>query len=466
MPYDDASGAIATFQDVTEATALERELFDRATFDQLTGLVNRQTVLERLDAVVQDFETGGREAGILFIDIDHFKHVNDTLGHAAGDEFMAAIGSRIQAEVRARDIVGRLGGDEFLVVLPSVADAFEARMIGTRIQAAVNTPFRVGDRDLHASLSIGVALTSPGQTASDLLAADDYAVYEAKAAGRNAVHLFDAEMRERFRQRLDLSNQLRLGLDRPGEITAFFQPIIDLSNARVVGFESLARWDHPERGLLGAGAFIDVAEDAGLEVPIGWSILDQAAEFARRCEDSATSDEPIVVNVNMSSRQLRQDDVVERVSGALARAGASPEWLCIEVTERSLVEDLDAASKVLEAIRDLGIRTAIDDFGIGNSSLSYLSSLPIDTIKIDMSFTQHLLNGTDGLTIVAGVIRMGRAMNRKVVVEGVENAEQIAVLHSLRCNLVQGFLFSPGVRPDEALDLIGAEFDLSIEPPV
>ncbi|MEM9200172.1 MAG: EAL domain-containing protein [Actinomycetota bacterium] len=451
---DEPAGVIATFDDITEAKELERELHLRATIDPLTKLANRASVLEQLDAAVTLTESADVRSAVLFIDLDHFKHVNDSMGHAAGDELLVAIAKRIMSTIRGDDFVGRLGGDEFLVLCPALDSSFEARQVAVRIQQMMAKPFPIADRSIHASLSIGVAITEPGQSASDVLAAADAAAYEAKAAGRNAVQMFDQAMRHRAEERIGLISDLQRSLDKPGDICGHFQPVVDLGTGAITGFEALARWNHPTRGLLHAGAFIDLAEEVGLEVKIGWRLFEEAAAFARHCAAFDDGQEPTLVNVNMSTRQLSDRRVVERVADIIAAEAVDPRRLCIEVTERTLVPDIDAASATLSALRDLGLQTAIDDFGTGHSSLSYLRTLPFDTIKIDMSFTQTLLEGDDSIAIVGGIVRMCQAMGRKVIAEGVESQEQMAALHGLRCPYGQGYLFAPAIAPDEALDLL------------
>ncbi len=448
------AGAMATFDDISEAKALERELHVRATIDPLTGVANRASTLDRLDSTVTLTEAGSTRSAVLFIDLDHFKHVNDSMGHGAGDELLLAIAGRIRGSVRDVDFVGRMGGDEFLVICPAIDTEDEAHRLATRVQQAMIDPFAIGGRSVHTSLSIGVALSEPGLSTTELLAAADAAAYEAKAMGRNAVHMFDQAMRHRSAERLELTGELQDALDHPGEIGAYFQPVVDLGTTEITAFEALARWHHPSRGLLSAGAFIDVAEDIGLEVPIGWQILEDAAAFARDCLPFASDRGQIGVNVNMSVRQLNDANVVDRVADVIERAGADPSQLCIEVTERTLVADIDAGSKTLSALRGLGLKTAIDDFGTGHSSLSYLRTLPFDTIKIDMSFTQTLLEGDDSMAIVGGIIRMGQAMGREIIAEGIESREQMAALHGLRCPLGQGYLFAPALEPGAAIDLL------------
>ena len=448
------AGAMATFDDVSEAKALEHELHVRATVDPLTGVANRASTLEQLDATVALTEGGAGPAAVLFIDLDHFKHVNDSMGHLAGDDLLVAISDRITTTVRSADFVGRLGGDEFLVICPNVDTENDARRLATRIQRAMVDPFVIAGRTIRTSLSVGVALTEPGLSATELLAAADAAVYEAKGMGRNAVYMFDQAMRHRSTERLELTSALQDCLDRPGEICAHFQPVVDLATSKIVAFEALARWRHPTRGLLPAGVFIDLAEDVGLEVPIGWQVLEDAAAFARECRPLSCDDAPIGVNVNVSVRQLNDPDVVDRIADVIDRAGADPSQLCIEVTERTLVADIESASATLSALRRLGLKTAIDDFGTGHSSLSYLRTLPFDTIKIDMSFTRTLLEGDDSMAIVGGVIRMCQAMDREIIAEGIESREQMAALHGLRCPLGQGYLFAPALEPTTALELL------------
>ncbi len=457
-PILDGSGAatayVTVMRDITERRQLETELEERATHDPLTGLVNRAVLLEHLEALVTDRSRTDPPSAVLFLDLDNFKLVNDSLGHLAGDELLKTVGARIQAEVREDDIVGRLGGDEFLIICRRVRDEFEAMHIANRIIASLDESFAIAGRSVHASGSVGVALTRDGDSAEDLLSAADAAAYHAKSTGRDRAELFDDELRRRAQEQLEITNQLREALRRGRELLPYYQPIVDLHSAEVVGFEALARWQHPDRGLLEAGSFIESAEESGLEVPLGWSILDQVAEQIARWDRDPDVPRPVPVNVNVSARQLRDPEFLVMVRNAIDLTGIPPELLRVEITEHTVVANLEVAADTLRGVRDLGVSVAIDDFGVGNSSLSYLRTLPFDVVKIDMSFIQAMNEGTDSAAIVAAVIRMARALGHTVVAEGVEREDQMATLHSLRCDRGQGLLFSDAVSPEIATDLL------------
>ena len=438
------------------------ELKIRATRDVLTGLPNRAVLMQMLEEVVSSRRSSELLTAVLFLDIDKFKVINDNLGHAAGDELLVGVATRIAGVLRGDDVVGRLGGDEFLVLCHRVVSADEVMAIARRILASLGAKFIVGGREVDVTVSIGVALMEPGETADELLAAADTAAYEAKRNGRHQAKLFDSELRHRANEELKLVNALKESLERGGELVAYYQPIVDLSRIEVVSFEALCRWEHPERGLLSAQSFIDIAEKYGLEVPMSWSMMgDVTAQIAAWAADDAIQ-MPIRTAINVSARQLRDQDFAARIRRYLTDTGISPDLLCIEVTEQTLVDDLDAAAGVLGGLRELGIKVAIDDFGVGHSSLSYIRSLPIDIVKLDMSFITTINDGKEAAPIVAAVIRMSKALGHTVIAEGIETVEQMATLQALRCDYGQGYLFSPAIAARDATQLLAGERSLDV----
>ena len=456
------NGYVAVLRDVTEQKELEQQLEVRATRDGLTGLPNRATLLGMLDEAVRSRRSSDLLTAVLFIDIDNFKVVNDSLGHAAGDELLRGIAERIAGVLRGDDVVGRLGGDEFLVLCRRVVSADEAMAIARRILDAMAPVFSLLGRKIHASVSIGVALAEQDVTAGDLLASADIAAYQAKDNGRDRVELFDTALRRQVDEQMEIANDLKSSLETGGELVPYYQPIVDLARIEVVSFEALCRWQHPERGVLVAASFIDVAEQHGLEVPIGWSMMaDVTAQIAGWVDNPAITQPIRRTAINVSARQLRDPEFATKIRQHLTDSGISPELLCIEVTEQSLVENLAAASKTLQELRQCGIKVAIDDFGVGHSSLGYIRSLPIDIVKLDMSFTRAINDGPDAAAIVAAVIRMSQALGHTVIAEGIETVEQLATLQALRCDYGQGYLFSAAVPPETATQLLTGQHQLN-----
>lgn len=452
--------AVAIGRDGKKQEALETRLHRQAFSDKLTGLPNRAALLEILDRAAVSRVPSDRLTAVLFIDIDNFKVVNDSLGHAAGDELLKSVSDRITGSLRAGDVLGRLGGDEFLVVCGGVRSVEEAVAIGDRIVRTMGPTFVLGERSIHASVSVGVALMQPDESADEVLAAADAAVYEAKDHGRDRAVLFDAKLRQRARDQLEVGNSLKEALHRGGELVAYYQPIVDLAQGEVVAFEALCRWQHPEQGLLEASSFIQTAEQYGLEVPLSWLILeDVTAQIARWIADPSVEN-VARVGVNVSARQLRDPEFATRVRACLDTTGIPPALLCLEVTEQTMVADLDGTAEVLQELRELGVKVAIDDFGTGHSSLSYIRSLPIDVVKLDMSFTRAINDGPDAAAIVAAVIRMSNALGYCVVAEGIETVEHMATLQALRCDRGQGYLFSAAVPCDAATQLLTGQRQL------
>lgn len=458
---DDITGFVVVLRDISLQKVFEDELQTRANHDPLTGLPNRASLIGKLEDIVALRDPDKEPAAVLFLDLDNFKLINDSLGHAAGDELLIRIANRLRQVLRSDDVLGRLGGDEFLVLCNEVASEKEAMAVADRVLRAMGPSYPLSARTVHATMSIGVALTRPGESAGDLLAAADTAAYEAKSIGRDCAVLFDQTLRDRAREDLEVRNSLRESLDRGGELIPYYQPIVDVVNAKVIGFEALARWRHPERGLLTADAFIEIAEQSGLEVPMSWAIMSEVTQQIARWVADPELPDPTFTSVNVSARQLRDPGFVFEVNRRIEAAAIEPSLLCIEVTEHTLVADLDAAAKTLSKVREIGVKVAIDDFGIGNSSLSYLQSLPVDVVKIDRSFAQAMHEGVEAATIVTAVIRMTKALGHTVVVEGIETSEQMATLHTLRCDRAQGYLFSPAVPVHEATRLLGKVMSLT-----
>ena len=402
--------------------------------DPLTGLANRTQLVETADRLL------GRPGpvSVLVVDVDDFKDVNDARGHAAGDELLVAVGERLRGSVRPGDEVARLGGDEFAVVIADGPDA--ALAVGERMLAALSAPALVGGRPLGVHVSVGVAdtETTGDRSALTLLRNADLAMYMAKAAGKNRQVVYARGMAQAARNKVQLLEDLALAADA-GQLEVHYQPTIDLSDGRTVGYEALLRWNHPVKGLVPPVEFIPLAEEGGHIVEIGRWVLAEAT--AQAAAWSRQADRPIAVAVNISPRQLAEDDIVPVVEEALRRSGLAPQQLTLEVTEGVLVRDVDAVVGKLAALRALQVRIAIDDFGTGYSSLSYLRRLPADIVKIDRSFVQDLGNGGQSTTLVSSIIELARSLDLEVVAEGVETPAQDVLLRSLACSHAQGYLF-------------------------
>ncbi len=421
----------------------EQELRRQALHDNLTGLPNRAMLLSRLDAVLGRL---GGEAGsiaLLFIDTDDFKLVNDSLGHAAGDEIVAAVADRISRELRRSDIVARFGGDEFIVLCEDTSVEAAERM-ADRIRHSLAAPIDLGDRHVVVTASIGIAVVSePGLTPDDLVAQADTAMYSAKQAGKDRSAVFDLRMRQEATARLDTASGLRRAL-AGDEFRLVYQPVVESKSGRVAGAEALLRWHHPEEGVLGPERFVAYAESCGLIVPIGGWVIETAC---RQAAAFAAAGAPIAVTINVSSRQLTEADLVATVSEAIERSGVSASTISLEMTESAVMTDVTRAAKVLERLRDLGVRVGIDDFGTGHSSLSYLASLPLDFVKIDRSFVARFGEDKRAAALLQTIAGLCRALDLAVVAEGVETESQRDEIRRLAIPYMQGFLFGHPVPP-------------------
>jgi diguanylate cyclase (GGDEF)-like protein len=449
----DAAGCperlLGTCHDITERKALEAQLSHQAFHDALTGLPNRALFQDRLGHALDRAERRQAPIAVLFLDLNRFKHINDSLGHEAGDELLIAVAARLARSIRTGDTVARLGGDEFTIILETIDEASEAVMAAERIVEAFERPFLVGDRSLAITTSVGVVLGRAGQdTPTDLLRYADVALYQAKEAGRARYAIFDTAMSEAALERAALEAELRLALEH-GELVLHYQPKVDLASGRVIGLEGLVRWQHPTRGLLPPGVFIPLAEETGLIRPLGLWVLAEACRQARFWYD-ANPLHPLVVSVNVSAVQLRQADFVQAVARILAETGVAPACIQLEITESVLMLDADRAAAMLKALKGLGLGLALDDFGTGYSSLGYLKRFPIDTVKIDRAFVGGLGRDPEDTAIVRAVIGLAHTLGLHVVAEGVETEDNLRRLLELGCELGQGYHFARPLPPDEA----------------
>ncbi|QWF81267.1 EAL domain-containing protein [Amycolatopsis sp. CA-230715] len=450
---------VASFTDITERRAIAERLAHEATHDPLTGLANRTLVLRRLTAALGQSDV----TSVLFIDLDKFKVINDSLGHSVGDRVLQAAGERLHQCVSPRDLVGRLGGDEFVVVTSTVTDREEVTQLTERLRAALTRPVAVDGRQLHVDASVGIVLAARGdeRTAEDLLRDADVAMYQAKTLGRGRYEFFDVELRERMQRRLRLEQDLRAGVHN-GQLWPAYQPVVDIATKRIVAVEALLRWDHPAHGPVSPTEFIPLAEESDLINTIGAHVLTTTVHEVAGWRDRRGVE--LDLEVNLSVRQLEDPGLVPAVSEVLRMTGLSPESLCLEVTESALMRDPSAASGVLQELRDLGARLAIDDFGTGYSSLAQLRKLPLDTLKIDQTFVAELGTSREAAAIVASIIAMAHAVGLTVIAEGVETSGQLQILAELGCDQAQGYYFGKPGSAAALLRLIGPDQRWAPEP--
>jgi len=427
----------------------ERRLAFLAQFDPLTGLANRALLADRFAQMIAQARRRGTPLGVLFIDLDDFKGVNDAVGHAAGDALLAETARRLEAAVRSGDMVARISGDEFAVVLADLARADDAAVVAQKILDRLGEPVALAGQQTFVTASIGIAaFPGDGGEAEALLRAADSAMYRAKQSGRNAYQFFTAEITQRTRARAQLAFELRRALERD-EFALAYQPKIDLASGRACGAEALLRWKHGERGVVSPAEFIPMLEETGLIVPVGEWVIERA------CRDLkgwiAAGLQPMPVAVNLSARQFRQQDLDARIRALVAAAGIDPALLELEITESQLMEDPEHAIRIMRALREAGIRIAIDDFGTGYSSLAYLTRFPVKALKIDRSFVADVFSDHADAAIVRTIIEMAHQLGFTVVAEGVETDRQAAFLRQFGCEQAQGYLFA---RPMPAAELL------------
>lgn len=423
---------------VEEAT---RDLAYLAQYDSLTGLANRGLFRDRLAQALARADRHERLVALLFLDLDGFKAINDTLGHDAGDNLLKTVADRLRGCVRRADTVARLGGDEFAVILEGVSRIGDATAVAQKILDTVALPFILNGQEVFVTTSIGIAVyRRDGEDAEALTKNADTAMYRAKEQGRSTYQIYTADLHEKILQRLALESGLRRALER-GEFLLYYQPRVNLRSGAITGMEALLRWRHPERGLVSPVEFIPVAEESGLIIPIGEWVLREACAQSRAWHAAGLP--RLRVAVNLSARQFRHKDLAEAVARIVAETGLEPEWLELELTEGFLMENTQASSATLAALKAMGLRISIDDFGTGYSSLNYLQRFPIDTLKIDQSFVRGIPTDPDAAAIVTAIIALAHSLRLEVVAEGAETKEQIEFLKAQGCDEIQGYLFSP-----------------------
>ena len=448
--------AAGTVQDVTDRKSLEDKIQHQAFHDSLTGLANRDLFIDRVGHALSRQGRVSKPLAVLFLDLDDFKTVNDSLGHRAGDELLVDVARRIDEAIRPGDTVARLGGDELAILLEDLTGVDGAVFVADRITALFERPFVVDGAELSVHASIGIAFSSPGDGRSpdDLLRDADIAMYEAKRGGKATFELFEVGMRVAASERLSLKADLQTAVEN-GELEIHYQPIVRLTDGHVSSVEALVRWRHPERGLVAPLDFIPFAEESGLIVPIGRWVLREACRTAA----SWDGENKPSVSVNVSPVEFRHAGFVEELTQALAETGLAPERLVLEITESALVEDVEKVVERLAELKRLGVQLAIDDFGTGYSSLSYLKHFAIDVLKIDKAFVDSIAMGAEDSALARAVLKLGQSLNLKIVAEGVEQGVQADVLRSLGCPLAQGYLFSRPVQADALADLLDERED-------
>ena len=448
-------GVVVNYRDVTARKSLEDELKRQAFHDSLTGLANRALFADRLEHAISRAERAPTAIAVLFVDLDDFKTVNDSLGHSEGDLLLIAVADRLRAGIRAGDTIARMGGDEFAILVEDPVEGETPVDVGRRLLAQLELPFVHGGKELFVRASLGIATTrSRDHTADEVLRNADVAMYTAKSNGKNRLEVFEPGMHTAALTRLALKGDLERALER-GEFNLVYQPIVRLGGGHLSGVEALLRWQHRDRGTVAPVEFIPVAEETGLILPLGRWVLEQACTQAAAW--NAISPRPITISVNVSGRQLQQPGFAAEVAQVLTATGLAPELLTLELTESVLMQDAEAAIAMLADLKSLGVRLAIDDFGTGYSSLNYLRRFPIDELKIDRSFVASLDDGPTQSAVVLSILRLSETLHLETVAEGIEEPSQLAALRDLGADLGQGYLFARPLDVSAVTKLIEAD---------
>jgi diguanylate cyclase (GGDEF)-like protein/PAS domain S-box-containing protein len=455
-------GIIISAENITAQRRDEERIVHLATHDALTNLPNLVLMKERIGMALALASASQRQCAVLLIDLDHFKFINDSFGHGFGDKLLQAAASRMNSCLHQRDSVGRLGGDDFVILRAHLDKRAEAYVLAQRIIDAFRTPLEVDGRDVVVTASVGVSLYPEGGALVDtLLANADVAMYRAKALGRNTYQFYAPEMSEAARQRALLEGELRLALLR-NQLHLVYQPRVDLADGRIVGCEALLRWHHPELGIIPPSRFIPIAEDTGLIVGIGDWVLRAACAQNKAWQEAGLP--PMVMSVNLSTRQFRQQDVPQWVQEVLLEVGLDAGAIELELTESIIADDSAQVVEALQALKKMGLRLSIDDFGTGFSSLAYLTRFRFDTLKIDQSFIRNMLEEADDATVALAIIALAHSLRMTVVAEGVEMAEQCEFLRTHGCDAIQGYLFSKAVPADALFEMLRADQRLAVDP--
>jgi diguanylate cyclase (GGDEF)-like protein/PAS domain S-box-containing protein len=434
---------VSQIEDITDRKASGEALAHQAIHDPLTGLPNRLAFVQRLGRELTRAEQRHERVAVLFLDLDRFKVVNDSLGHSAGDRLLVAVADRISGAMGPTDVVARFGGDEFTILCLNVTSEETAELVAERLAEEIARPVALMEGEVFVTASVGIALSGGASDSPEtLLRNADAAMYRAKDLGRDRAELFDARTHHRAIDDLRTGNALHRAIER-GEMRVYYQPMISLDTGSLFGFEALIRWEHPERGLVPPMEFVPLAEETGLIVPLGTWALEEACRQAVRWQEGARGQAPLSMSVNLSPRQLSEPALPNEVSRVLHETGVQPGTIWLEITESTLMRDAESAVSALGALRALGLHLAVDDFGTGYSSLAYLERLPVETLKVDRSFIEGVGKRTDSTAIVDAIVSLARAFHLTTVAEGIETRDQLRGLRSMGCELGQGFLFGP-----------------------
>jgi diguanylate cyclase (GGDEF)-like protein/PAS domain S-box-containing protein len=454
------TGAVMVFHDVTEARAMSQRMSYLAHHDYLTDLPNRLLLNDRLFQAMAAARRHQHQMAVLFVDVDRFKHINDSLGHVIGDQLLLSIARRLVASVRSSDTVSRQGGDEFVILLSTVAQAQDAALSANKILAALSMPHRVKEHDLQITVSMGIGIyPDDGTDAETLVKNADIAMLHAKDNGRNNYQFFRSDMNEHALERQSLEGGLRHALERR-EFVLYYQPKIDLGTEAIAGVEALIRWRQPGRGIVFPEKFIPIAEQCGYIVPIGQWVLREACRQTQRWLDADLAPTPVAINI--SAVELRSKDFVQGVRDVLQETGLDARYLEFELTETALMQDPAATIAVLHALKDMGVQLTLDDFGTGYSSLSYLKRFPLNALKIDKSFVRGLCTNAGDANIVSAVINMGKSFSLRVIAEGVETREQFLALQAQHCAEGQGYYFQEPIAANEFAKLLGSDLSTTV----
>ena len=463
-PIHDDLGALShivlNIEDISERVETQAQMEQLAFYDPLTGLENRRLFKDRLEQSLKHVRRSKKSMALLFIDLDQFKRINDTLGHDAGDELLTTVARRLRECVREEDIVARLGGDEFTILLADISHADDAGLVARKILLALTEPIQLGAQEVTVSGSIGITIApEDSMNASVLMRNADLAMYRAKDQGRDNFQFFTDDMNIESQARMSLENELRLAVSNR-DFVVFFQPQINLADNQICGFEALVRWRHEQVDLIPPDRFIPVAEETGLIIQVGELVLRQACAQIKALQVAGLHGYTFAVN--LSARQFRDSNLVSLVREVLTETQLEPRWLELEITESMLMDNIEQAIEILTELKKLGVTVTIDDFGTGYSSLSYLTQLPVDKLKVDRSFVSNLPESARHTAITTAIIAMAQRLKLQVVAEGVETASQANFLLDNQCNILQGFLFSPPVNP-ESLDQTLTQLGLMLE---
>jgi diguanylate cyclase (GGDEF)-like protein/PAS domain S-box-containing protein len=468
VTHDGAPAVQTVLRDVTERRRLEAQLYHQAFHDGLTGLANRALFRDRVQHAL---ELSGRDAAghhsaavaVLFLDLDHFKHVNDAHGHATGDALLVTVADRLRTATRGCDTIARLGGDEFAVLLEHLVHQDDANVVAERVLTSLRTPIRLAGNDIVVGISVGIATGTDADGVDALLRNADLALYAAKERGRFRSVRYVPAMHAAALERSELETDLRPGMSDPATagFRLVYQPIVDLTTEETVGVEALLRWDHPTRGPVSPTTFIPVAEETGLIVPLGRWVIGEACRQTRAWDREMSAfparrlGPGFALSINLSARQLQDPEIVRDVALGLAESGLAPHRLVLEITESVMMHDPVATRERLRELKALGVRIAIDDFGTGYSSLAYLRQFPVDVLKIDKSFIDGLGHGGDESVITTAIVSLGASLALRVIAEGIEDAQQLERLRALGCDRGQGFLFARPLTPDQMMTHAG-----------